>query len=117
MSDVFKDNLNYYLYTNGFSQAEMARRMHVSTATAARWCTGENMPKYDRIEKLARWFGVEPEDLLKPRAEKKPERKISDEEYDIVVAYRKAPDAIKGAICDILHIRKDAGSSSSRKEA
>lgn len=39
---IFANNLNYYLSINGFSQADMARHMHVSTATAAQWCTGED---------------------------------------------------------------------------
>ena len=42
---LFVENLNYYLSLNGFSQADMARRMQVSTATAAKWCTGQTMPR------------------------------------------------------------------------
>ena len=38
----FSRRLTYYLSLNGYNQADMARRMGVSTATAAKWCTGQS---------------------------------------------------------------------------
>lgn len=64
---LFADNLNYFLSLNGYSQADMARRMHVSTATTAKWCTGQTMPRIDKIQSLCNWFGIEKSDLLEDR--------------------------------------------------
>lgn len=61
---IFANNLKYYLNLNGYSQADMARYMKVSTATTAKWCTGITMPRVDKIQSLCNWFGIEKSDLL-----------------------------------------------------
>ena len=60
----FAKRLNYYLERNGYNQADMARRMNVSTATTAKWCTGQTMPRVDKIQSLCNWLGVSKSDLL-----------------------------------------------------
>lgn len=65
--EVFKENLQYFLRINGFSQADMARKMKVSTASTAKWYNGEAIPRLEKIKKLADWFGIQPSDLLEPR--------------------------------------------------
>jgi len=60
----FSERLNYYLNLNGYTQADMARRMHVSTATTAKWCTGMSIPRIDKIQSLCNWLGIEKSQLL-----------------------------------------------------
>ena len=67
LRQIFMDNLNYYLNLNDYTQADMARYMKVSTATAAKWCTGQTMPRVDKIQSLCNWFGIEKSDLLEKR--------------------------------------------------
>lgn len=61
---VFANNLRFYLNKHGYSQADMARYMKVSTATTAKWCTGQTIPRVDKIQSLCNWFGIEKSDLL-----------------------------------------------------
>jgi len=61
---IFAMNLNNYLSLNGYKQADLARHMHVSTATTAKWCTGQTMPRIDKIQSICNWLGIEKEDLL-----------------------------------------------------
>ena len=61
---IFAQRLNYYLDVNGYNQADMARRMNVSTATTAKWCTGQTMPRVDKIQSLCNWLGISKADLL-----------------------------------------------------
>lgn len=49
---IFAMNLNNYLSLNGYKQADLARHMHVSTATTAKWCTGQTMPRIDKIQSI-----------------------------------------------------------------
>lgn len=58
MREVFRTNLRYFLQINGKTQADMARFLKVSIATAAKYCTGESMQRVDKINKLADWFGI-----------------------------------------------------------
>lgn len=61
---IFAMNLNNYLSLNGYKQADLARHMQVSTATTAKWCTGQTMPRIDKIQSICNWLGIEKEDLL-----------------------------------------------------
>ena len=73
----FSERLNYYLNLNKYTQADMARRMHVSTATTAKWCTGVSIPRIDKIQSLCNWLGIEKSQLLDSGEEE------SQEEYYI----------------------------------
>lgn len=66
---VFAKKLNHYLGVNGYSQADLARRMQVSTATTAKWCTGQTMPRIDKLQSICNWLGVEKSDLLEDKSD------------------------------------------------
>ena len=66
---LFARKLNHYLEANKYNQADLARHMHVSTATTAKWCTGQTMPRIDKIQSICNWLGIEKTDLLEDRAE------------------------------------------------
>lgn len=61
---IFAQNLVYYLQLNGYNQADLARHLHVSTATTAKWCTGQTMPRIDKIQSICNWLGIEKSSLL-----------------------------------------------------
>lgn len=61
---MFAKRLNQYLEMNRYNQADLARHMHVSTATTAKWCTGQTMPRIDKIQSICNWLGIEKSDLL-----------------------------------------------------
>lgn len=71
---IFARNLNKYLALNGYRQADLARHMKVSTATTAKWCTGQVIPRIDKIQSICNWLCIKKEDLLN-------ENDIRDEEY------------------------------------
>ena len=60
----FAKNLNYYLELNGYNQADLARHLHVSTATTAKWCTGQTIPRIDKIQSICNWLGTDKAALL-----------------------------------------------------
>lgn len=66
--DVLRKNfarrLNHYLEMNQLTQADLARHMHVSTATTAKWATGQTIPRMDKIASISRYLGVNHEDLI-----------------------------------------------------
>ena len=61
---LFASNLTHYLQLNGYNQADLARHMHVSTATTAKWCTGQTMPRIDKIQSICNWLGIDKSSLL-----------------------------------------------------
>ena len=70
---IFMQNLNRYISEHGYNQADLARHMHVSTTTTARWCTGQAIPRIDKIQTICNWLGITKSDLL--------EENVKDEYY------------------------------------
>lgn len=66
LREIFSKNLTHYLEINGYKQADLARHMKVSTATTAKWCTGQAIPRIDKIQSICNWLGVSKSDLLDP---------------------------------------------------
>ncbi|MCI5655181.1 MAG: helix-turn-helix transcriptional regulator [Candidatus Pseudoruminococcus sp.] len=67
---VFSKNLNYYLSLSGENQVEVAKKLGISTSTFSSWCTGQKMPRMDKIEMLANYFGIEKSDLIEDSIDK-----------------------------------------------
>lgn len=63
----FAKNLNYYLELNGYNQADLARHLRVSTATTAKWCTGQTIPRIDKIQSICNWLGTDKAALLEDK--------------------------------------------------
>lgn len=94
LRENFKRNLNHYLSINGYTQADMARRMKVSTATAAKWCTGQMIPRIDKVQSLCNWFGVQKSDLLEEKEYRSDEQPyyLSAEARDMAEFLHKNPN-------------------------
>lgn len=60
----FAANLKRALADAGKTQADMAKYMQVSSATASEWCSGRKMPRADKIQSLCNWLNIELSDLL-----------------------------------------------------
>lgn len=74
---IFSKNLSNQLYAHNRTQADICKRLGVSSATASDWCNGKKLPRLDKIQSLCNWFGIEKSDLL--------EEKNSFKERDIAV--------------------------------
>ena len=46
------------------TQSEMAERMGISTRAYSDWETAHALPSYERLARLARFFGVTTDDIL-----------------------------------------------------
>lgn len=61
---LFSSNLNKLMSVNDKKTADVARDLKVPYTTVAGWVHGERMPRMDKIEALARYFGVSRADLI-----------------------------------------------------
>lgn len=68
---IFADNLRHYLELSGYTQADLARRLGVSSATASDWCNGNKMPRSDKLQTICNWLGIELQDILTEDGKKK----------------------------------------------
>lgn len=90
LRQIFSKNLRHYLDVNGYSQADLARHMKVTTATTAKWCTGQTLPRIDKVQSICNWLGIKKTDLLEDGTDSEKDRyyinpetaKIAQQIYD-----------------------------------
>ncbi|MEF2767111.1 MAG: XRE family transcriptional regulator [Dorea phocaeensis] len=64
---LFAKNLNYLLKMRNMTQAELAERMGVSTATTSNWCKGIKLPRMDKVDKMCAIFDCLRSDLMEDK--------------------------------------------------
>lgn len=65
---VFGKNLKRLLAERDKSQADLCRRMGVSSATASDWANGKKIPRADKLQTICTWLGCELSDLLEEKS-------------------------------------------------
>lgn len=61
---IFSKNLQKYIRESGKTQKEIAEKLGFSVSTFGSWCTGQKMPRMDKIQCLADYFGIKKSDLV-----------------------------------------------------
>lgn len=64
---IFSKNLSRILSEKGVTQAELASLMGVAASSVSGWCTGEKMPRMNKIEWIAKHFHILKSDLLEDK--------------------------------------------------
>lgn len=64
---IFSKNLCHFLKINNMTQAELAERLQVSTATTSNWCKGIKTPRMDKVDKMCKLFGCLRSDLMEDK--------------------------------------------------
>lgn len=69
---IFSEKLNFYMNKCGKTQNDLVRDFGYSASTVSDWCNGKKLPRMDKIQALADYFGVEKSDLIdrNPKSEK-----------------------------------------------
>jgi repressor LexA len=70
---VFSANLKKYMALNHKSRKEVCEALGYSYFTFSDWVNGKKMPRMDRVEELAKYFGVAISDLVEEKEKAAPE--------------------------------------------
>ncbi len=49
---------------NGKNQTDLMRDLGISSSTLSNWCTGQKLPRMDKVQLLADYFSITKSDLL-----------------------------------------------------
>lgn len=82
--EVFSKNLQKYMALNGKSRKEVCQALGYSYFTFSDWVNGKKMPRMDKVEQLANYFGIKKSDLIEETKKEQPT------EYDGLSEKRKA---------------------------
>ena len=97
----FKDMLKYLRKREGISQAELALRLGITPSAIGNYESGTRKPTYEIEEALADYFNVTIDFLRGTDSER---RNISNEEYEIILAFRESDDVSKEMVRRVLGI-------------
>lgn len=111
-SDIFlsmtlNERLKALRLEKGVGQAEIAAVADVAIPTVSEWETGKKSPKRKNLVKLAEYFDVTLDYLVQGIELKD----ISQQEESLIKLYRKAPEALQGAVFTILSNVQDDNSN------
>lgn len=62
--EIMGQNIAYYLKKKGITQTQLADVIGVSPATVNEWISGKKYPRIDKIEMMAKYFGINKSDLV-----------------------------------------------------
>lgn len=63
---IFAENLTRLLGEHNKTQLDLANQMNVAASTVSSWCKGDKMPRMDKVEWMAEYFGVPASALIEP---------------------------------------------------
>ena len=66
-NNSFAKKLKFYLKQANMTQADLAEYMNVSTASISNWCTGNKIPRMDKVDKLCELFDINRSDLIEDK--------------------------------------------------
>ena len=61
---LFSKNLNFYLNKYELTQADLAKRLNVSTASVSNWCRGIKTPRIDKVDAMCEILHINRSDLM-----------------------------------------------------
>lgn len=85
---VFAKNLSNLLARNKKTQADLVADLRLNKSTISTWVNGTKMPRMNKIEQLANYFGVEKSDLIEDKSD-------TDEQYYNDLSVSEYAQAIK----------------------
>ena len=71
LRELFSENLKYWLSERGKTQTDLRKYMNVSSATTSDWYNGKKIPRTDKIQAICGWLGIELDDLLTDKSDRK----------------------------------------------
>lgn len=86
---------------NGVKSADVARATGISNMTFSDWKKGKSTPKIDKIEKIAKYFGVTTDYMMGKKSEV-PSLSMADEHFELIKLYSSLSEADQKAIMQIM---------------
>lgn len=96
---IFSKNLRYYMSINKKEQVDLINDLGFNKSSVSTWCNGTRLPRMDKVDALAKYFGINRSDLIE---ERKSDASISSfiqcqskDEETLISSYRELNPANK----------------------
>lgn len=61
---IFSKNLKYYMGKNRKTQSDLIKDLNLNRSSISSWVNGTRLPRMDKVDKLAKYFGIKRSDLI-----------------------------------------------------
>ena len=68
---IFSSNLRKYMSLNNKTQVELINDLGFNESAVSTWCNGTRLPRMDKVDALAKYFGIRRSDLIEDKSESK----------------------------------------------
>ena len=90
--EVFAKNLKKYMDINGKTRREICAALGYSYFTFSDWVNGKKMPRMDKVEQLANYFGILKSDLIEEKKETAQEDGLSEAKQQLLALAENCSD-------------------------
>ena len=66
---IFSKNLNHYMEINEKKQSDIINDLGFDKSAVSTWCNGTRLPRMDKVDALAKYFGISRSDLIEDKSE------------------------------------------------
>lgn len=80
---IFSKNLRKYMELNQKEQIDLINDLGFNKSAVSTWCNGTRLPRMDKVNALAEYFGINRSDLIEDKSEQKEPELTSKDEKDI----------------------------------
>ena len=104
--EVFAKNLLYYLEITGKTQKDIAIEIGVTPAAINEWVRKKKYPRIDKIELLARYFGIRKSDLIEDKSKRTSSSRmeLSEGEKAMIDLFRQIPESKQSVVLEMIRL-------------
>lgn len=114
---IFSENLKYYMRKKGVAQIDIVIDLNFDKSAVSTWVNGTRLPRMDKVDALAKYFGVKRSDLIEEHSPEPAAIVLSDVEKRIIEAYRNADPVTQANILKLLDVKGASGSVAAGRSA
>lgn len=82
---IFASNLQKYMERNDKSRTDIAEALGISYYTVTDWVKGKKYPRMDKVERLAKYFGIKKSDLIEQKTIDSHPVEMAERHYEIIM--------------------------------
>lgn len=99
---IFAKNLQFFMDSNGKSRKDICKALDFNYYTFTDWINAKKMPRMDKVQKLADYFGILKSDLIEEKMTKEKDAD-NDRMSDIIVRMRTDKEffSVVDSLCNL----------------
>lgn len=104
-NDIMAKNITRLMAEKGVKAVDVCEALGFKKNTFSDWVNGKKYPRIDKIEMMAKYFGVSKADLVEDEYRPK-ELTLTYEEREIITAYRNLSNDQKDMIASAMGVKR-----------